>query len=67
MYPYVLAQTVTFKEYEQIVAMSQIINNVPNKFSLIIIAISIKKNQWQNSTPNFSDSKLRMRALRQYI
>ena len=45
MYPYVLAQTVTFKEYEQIVAMSQIINNVPDKFSLIIIAISIKKNQ----------------------
>ena len=63
MYPYVLAQTVNFKEYEQIVAMSQIINNVPDKFSLVIIAISIKKNQWQDST-EFPDSKLRMRALR---
>ena len=40
-----LLKNVTFKEYEQIVAMSQIINNVPDKFSLIIIAIFIKKNQ----------------------
>ena len=53
MYTHVPSQTVTFKEYEQIVVMSQIINNVPDNFSLIIIAIIIKKNQWQNSTPNF--------------
>ena len=43
MYTHVLVQTVTFKEYEQIVVMSQIIYNVPDKFSLLIMAII--KNQ----------------------
>ena len=67
MYTYMLAQTVTFKEYEQMVVMSQNYQKFARQIFINNNSNYNKEKSMKEQHTEFPDSKLRMRALRQSI